>query len=108
MGAERVRCEDMGGGGGGEGRWGITVCRLCEGLDVVRLVFFDGAVVIDEYKGLLVARVNVARSALVPGAEVALRVVIRERNLRRRFLLSSALTCVSDCPLLHVSIMQLA
>lgn len=78
------------------GMVGVTVCRLRKGLDVVGLVLFDGAIVIDEYEGLLVIRVDVARSALITRTEVACQVVIRERNLRRRFLLPSALTSVSD------------
>ena len=44
---------------------------------VVCLLFFDSAVVVHEYKGILILRVDVALSALVARAEVARGIIRR-------------------------------
>jgi hypothetical protein len=56
---------------------------------VVGLLLLDGAVVVDEDERAVVLGVNIARGALVAGAQVALRVVGWEGRLGGAFLLSS-------------------
>ena len=65
-----------------EARRNIGGCIFC-------LRFLNSTVVVYENKCVLVVRVLVARSSLVSRTEVAFRVVAREINLSRGFLLSS-------------------
>lgn len=67
-----------------EARTSILALRL-----IHSLLLLDRAVVVHKDKRLLVPRVDVALGALVPGTEVARRVVGGEGRLGRALLLSS-------------------
>ncbi len=81
---------------------GLSVCcavgtpwgRWHTALLLLRVVFFllllDSAIVIDEHEGFVVCGVLVTLRSRVSRAKVALRVMIRKRNLRWGFLLASS------------------